>query len=182
MQKKNNLNNVRLKALTETDKQKTLEWNNQDDIKELYAGHPFPVNMEMESAWYDKITSSNFPTTVFGIELLKEKKLIGISALKKIDLINRKAEFSIFIGDLQERGKGFSKEATNLTMYFGFNKLGLKRIFLNVQSNNKIAIKLYENLGFIKEGVLRSSIFKDGVYLDEIVMGILSSDFKTNEL
>lgn len=176
------MTNIRLRALTETDIPKTLEWNNQEDIKEFYAGHPFPINMEMEKEWYSKITKSNFPTSVFGIEHISENKLIGLSFLKNINLIHRKAEFAIFIGDEQARGKGFSKEATIQTLKFGFNSLGLNRIFLSVQANNEIAIKLYEKVGFVKEGLLRNSAFKNGFFLDEIIMGILSKDFKINDL
>ena len=171
------MSKIKLRALTEADIPKTLVWNNQDDIKELYAGHPFPINLEMEKEWFDKITRSNIPITVFGIELVDEKRLIGLSFLKNINFIHRKAEFAIFIGEVEARGKGYSKDATIQTLNFGFKDLGLNRIFLNVLITNDKAIKLYENVGFVKEGVLRNSTFKRGVFLDEFVMGILSSDF-----
>ena len=45
------MGNIQLRALTETDIPTTLAWNNQEDIKDLYAGHPFPVNYEMEKEW-----------------------------------------------------------------------------------------------------------------------------------
>jgi len=173
---------IKLRALTASDIQKTLQWNNQDDIKKLYAGHPFPVNIEMELEWYDKITKSNFPATVFGIELLKEEKLIGYSILKNINLIHRKAEFGILIGEKEERGKGYSKIATSKTLEFGFNQLGLYRIYLFVQSNNKAAIKLYEKLGFRNEGELRNSVFKNGEFINEKVMGFLKEEFDKYEL
>ena len=99
------MDNIKLRALTTSDKTKTLSWHNRDDIKNLYAGHPFPVNIEMESDWYDKILKSNFPTTVFGIELVKNAELIGLSLLKKIDLMNRKAEIAIYIGDAGQEAK-----------------------------------------------------------------------------
>jgi RimJ/RimL family protein N-acetyltransferase len=176
------MGNIQLRALTETDIPTTLAWNNQEDIKDLYAGHPFPVNYEMEKEWYNKITKLNFPTTVFGIELIQEKKLIGLSFLKNINMIHRKAEFAIFIGDEKERGKGYSKDATLKTLKFGFNSLGLQRIYLSVQDNNETAIKLYEKVGFIKEGLLRNSTFKNGTFYNEIIMGLLISDLNINEL
>jgi hypothetical protein len=46
---------IKLRALTKKDIDLTLKWNNQDDIRELYLGHPFPINREMEEKWYDKI-------------------------------------------------------------------------------------------------------------------------------
>jgi len=171
-----------LRALTESDIQTTLVWNNQQDIKELYAGHPFPVNIEMERDWFERIIKSNLPTTVFGIELKVGKKLIGLTFLKNINLIHRKAEFAIYIGDETERGKGYSKEATLKTINFAFNQLGLNRTYLFVQSNNDAAIKLYEKTGFKIEGELRKSVFKNGKFMNEILMGLLKEDFDKYEL
>jgi len=170
---------IKLRALTSSDITTTLAWNNQDDIKQLYAGHPFPVNLEMETNWYEKMLTSNIPTTVFGIELINEKKLIGISVLKNITLLHRNAEFAIFIGDTNERGKGYSKIATLKTLSFGFNQLGLNRIYLHVLKENEPAIQLYYKLGFKLEGELKESIFKNGLFHNECVMSMLQVDFKS---
>jgi diamine N-acetyltransferase len=171
------MNKIKLRALSLADKPLTLKWNNQDDIKDLYAGHPFPVNMENESSWYEKILKSNIPISVFGIELAEEKKLIGLVILKDINLIHRKAEFAIFIGDKTERGKAYSKKASNLMIKFGFYDLGLHRIYLHVLTHNEGAIKLYKRLGFSIEGELIDTVFKKGEFHNEFIMSIFSKDF-----
>lgn len=176
------MTNLRLRAITESDLPKTLEWNNRQDIKDFYAWHPFPVNLEMEKEWYNKITLSNIPTTVFGIELIKEKKLIGLSVLRNINMIHRKAELAIYIGDESARGKGYSKEATLQTLHFAFNNLGLQRVFLHVLANNEAAINLYEKVGFVREGVLRDSMFKNGKFFNEIVMSILNHEYHRRQI
>jgi RimJ/RimL family protein N-acetyltransferase len=172
------MNEIKLRALTATDIEKTLLWHNQEDISDLYSGHPFPVNLEMEQKWYEKILTTNFPVTVFGIENIEKQCLIGITVLKDINLINRSAEFSIYIGDKDHRGKGFSNDATSETLRFGFFKLGLKRIYLKVLEENETAIKLYQTAGFIKEGLFRSAIFKNSSFKNEIIMSVLSDEFK----
>lgn len=169
---------IRLRALTSNDIEKTLKWHNDDEIKYFYLGHPFPVNIEIEKKWYDEILTSDLPTTVFGIEKKDEAKLIGLSVLKNINLINREAEFAIYIGDLEERGKGYSKIATMLTLEFGFRSMGLNRIFLKVMEENKVAINLYKKCGFVEEGVLRKSIFKNNEFKNEVVMSILKDEFE----
>lgn len=169
---------IRLRSLTLADLEKTLKWHNMEDISEMYLGHPFPINLEMEHKWYEKILTSNIPVTVFGIELIQNKCLIGLSILKDISLINRSAEFAIYIGDKDSRGKGLSKEATVKTLNFAFNDLGLNRVGLKVLEENQIAIKLYKSIGFTSEGVLRHSIFKKGHFKSEIIMSILRDEFK----
>jgi len=157
--------------------EKTLKWNNTMEVKEFYAGHPFPVNREMETLWYNKILTSNFPTTVFGVELVKKQKLIGITLLKNINLINREAEFAILIGDAAERGKHHSSEATRLTLDFAFGSLGLNRVWLKVTADNQVALKLYKSSGFVKEGLLRESVFKNFRFRNELVMSVLAKDY-----
>jgi len=172
------MNKITLRALTETDIPQTLIWHNQEDIRDLYIGHPFPVNREMEELWYKKILTSNYPTTVFGIELIQPKKLIGLTFLKNINNINRSAEFAIYIGDTENRGKGYSKQATHKTLEFAFSRLGLNRVFLKVLKRNHVAQKLYEKLGFKNEGTLRKSIFKNNTFEDELIMGMLKDEFE----
>lgn len=172
-----NFSRIKLRALTMGDLPQTLAWRNQDDIMDLYASHPFPINQEMEQKWYDRILTSNIPVTPFGVEIAESKKLIGITILHGIDLINRSAGLAILIGDNNERGKGYSREALFLTLEFGFMRLGLHRIWLKVRSDNTVAYNLYKRIGFHEEGLLRDDVFKNGSYKDMAVLSILDSEF-----
>lgn len=49
-------------------------------------------------------------------------------------------------------------------------KLALRKLFLEVTTSQTAAINLYENLGFIKIGVLKDNIRKGDRYLDEFLM------------
>jgi RimJ/RimL family protein N-acetyltransferase len=171
------MSELKLRSLTYTDLPTTLQWHNQEDIVQLYSGHPFPVNEELEKKWYEKILCSNFPVTVFGIEHTSDKKLIGITLLKDINMITRVAEFAIFIGDISYRGKGLSKAATIATLRFAFYNLGLNRVWLKVRVDNLAAVKLYERIGFTKEGVLRNSVFKNNNFYNEYIFGMLKAEF-----
>ena len=171
---------IKLRALTSTDVDKTLTWHNAALISDLYLGHPFPVNIEMERKWYDKILTSNFPTTVFGIEYIENKTLIGITLLKDIDMINRSAELAIYIGDTEYKGKGLSKEATQDTFKFGFFKLGLNRISARVLSENKTSITMFEKVGFKTEGIMRQVLYKNNEFKNVLLMSILKQDIDGN--
>ncbi|MBC8184202.1 GNAT family N-acetyltransferase [candidate division KSB1 bacterium] len=172
---------LRLRALTMDDAKITWKWRNLEDIVDEYSGHPFPVNYELEKAWYEKFIYSNIPTTTFGIEIFNPEKLIGLTFLKGINYLNRETEFAIIIGDVEERGKGYAQEATQKTLAFAFFKLGLNRVFLKVIEDNSVAVKLYEYCGFVKEGILRESIFKNNKLKNQIVMSILKSEFMENQ-
>jgi ribosomal protein S18 acetylase RimI-like enzyme len=57
-------------------------------------------------------------------------------------------------------------------------EIGIERVELVVFSSNKVAIALYEEFGFHKEGVKQKSWKLDGKYEDDIVMGLI---FQTNK-
>ncbi|NLS04394.1 GNAT family N-acetyltransferase [Rhizobium sp. P32RR-XVIII] len=52
-------------------------------------------------------------------------------------------------------------------------RIGLTRIELSVYASNHAAIRLYEKMGFVKEGIRRNAIFHDGAYDDTFIMAIV---------
>lgn len=168
---------IYLRALTRQDAQITWRWRNDPEIRLYYSGHPFFVNLEKEESWYEKIITTDLPLCAFGIVNKVNNELVGLTFLNNINLINRAAEFSILIGNPEARGKGFAKIATLKTIKFGFFELNLNRISLKVHENNFKAINLYEKCGFKKEGLLRESAYKSGLYINEFVMSILRNEF-----
>ena len=171
-----NSEKIKLRALTKDDAKISWVWRNNENVRYFYSGHPFFINQEKEEKWMEKICVSDIPLTSFGIEELQSNTLIGMSFLKDINLIHRTAEFAIFIGDENAKGKGYAKEATNKTIAFAFTNLNLNRVFLKVQEDNLNAIKLYEKCKFKKEGVLRECVYKNGHYINEIIMSILKNE------
>jgi RimJ/RimL family protein N-acetyltransferase len=47
---------------------------------------------------------------------------------------------------------------------------GLKVLTLSVFASNKRAFHVYEKVGFVQTGVIPKSVFKEGKYVDEILM------------
>jgi len=103
-------------------------------------------------------------------------QMIGGCGFFKLDTRNRSAEFGIMIGDKNYWNKGYGTEAVRLLVQHGFNTLNLNRIYLRVLENNPRAIRSYEKVGFIHEGRQRQAEYKDGHYLDLMVMSILKDD------
>ena len=66
-----------------------------------------------------------------------------------------------------------------LLIAHGFDVLNLHRIELAVYENNPRAMKSYTKLGFVEEGRLRQKRFKNGRWLDEVIMSILRTEWRT---
>jgi RimJ/RimL family protein N-acetyltransferase len=111
---------------------------------------------------------------------LKEKlanEIIGIAGFDEIIWTNAVATTFIGIGNESFRRKGIGKEAMKLLLDFGFHELNFHRIQLIVISYNVSAIKLYEHLGFIREGVYRELVYRDGTRFDLYLYGLLKSEW-----
>ncbi|MGB9756228.1 MAG: GNAT family N-acetyltransferase, partial [Candidatus Bathyarchaeales archaeon] len=50
------------------------------------------------------------------------------------------------------------------------SKMGLKVLTLSAFATNRRAIHVYEKVGFVQTGVIPRKHFKDGKYIDEIIM------------
>jgi len=116
-----------------------------------------------------------------GVELAvccaKTDKLLGYAGIVSISQLNRKGEYFILIGDVEYWGRGLGTEITRAITGYGFNTLGLHRIELSAFCENLAAIKAYEKVGYQHEGVLRDAGFRDGRFLDQVQMSLLSTDW-----
>jgi len=71
------------------------------------------------------------------------------------------------------QGKGVGKALMQAAIDLADKWLNLTRLELEVYSDNDAAIRLYERFGFEREGVLRQHAFRDGRFVDSIMMARL---------
>ena len=71
------------------------------------------------------------------------------------------------------QGKGVGKALMEAAIDLADNWLNLMRLELEVYSDNEPAIRLYERFGFEREGLMRQHAFRNGQYVDSIMMARL---------
>ena len=57
--------------------------------------------------------------------------------------------------------------------------LNLHRVELSVEPDNARAVRVYEKLGFVREGMRREHHYDDGCFRDELIMGVLGREFES---
>ena len=100
--------------------------------------------------------------------------MIGNIALKDIDYKNGFTELGIFIGEVENLGKGYGSEAINLLTNYAFKELRLHTVYLTVFDNNPRAKRAYEKCGFVECGRRHETLFQDGKYHDLIYMELIN--------
>ena len=117
----------------------------------------------------------------YAIVALEDDRLVGNICLMGIDHIGRNATIAIYIGETDNRGKGFGADALRLILRFGFKTLNLNNIMLFVHEDNAPGIACYKKVGFKEYGRRRKCEFKNGKYMDLVLMDILSEEFEPEQ-
>lgn len=71
------------------------------------------------------------------------------------------------------QGRGVGTALLRAGVDLADNWLNLTRLELEVYADNEPAVRLYERFGFEREGLLRQYAFRDGRYVDALVMARL---------
>ena len=166
-----------IKPITKEDIPDKVRWYNDDEITRfLHYENKFTIKGTLE--WLNKIANDN--SRYENVIKIKEGSLlknIGIIGLFDIDFKNKKAGFYITIGEKEYQGKGLAKKATIKFLKDCFLKFDLEKIYLFTDVDNVVAQRLYEKVGFVKEGLLRSELFYKNRFIDRYYYGILREEF-----
>lgn len=121
-----------------------LEMVNDIDNVARFIGERSEPLTEQQEIDYIKNKMDN-KATMFSMIEKGTNRFIG-----NIEFFNRvfeEAEWGIVITTSMQN-KGYGTEALKRSVEYGFNELGLTRIYLGVYANNPRAIHVYENCGF----------------------------------
>jgi diamine N-acetyltransferase len=140
---------IYLRPLEINDALTSYKWRNDPVIWEFTGSRPDrTISPEMEIEWIKDVLQRQNEVR-YAICIGGSDEYIGNVQLTNIS--NNSAELHIFIGETKYWGKKFGSMATTGMVDIGFNRLGLKEIYLFVNKKNITAIKAYLNSGFIIE-------------------------------
>jgi UDP-4-amino-4,6-dideoxy-N-acetyl-beta-L-altrosamine N-acetyltransferase len=106
-----------------------------------------------------------------------EHDFIGVVRTDEIDRLNRSIRVGLDIVP-ELRGRGYGRHTLALVKKYAFDHLNMHRVWLAVLATNVRAAHLYEQVGFQVEGRYREAVFRDGVYVDYIIMSILATEYR----
>lgn len=105
---------------------------------------------------------------------------VGFARLMFIDWDSFTAEIGFAIGRGTNHGKGYGTRGLELLLGKAFEKEKLRRVHLKVASDNHAAIRLYESVGFVREGTLRKHFLRGTDSIDMVLYGLLVSEWKSH--
>lgn len=140
--------------------------NNNRSVMGYWFEEPYESFVELEELYRKHIHDQS--ERRFIVEDAAHER-VGLVELVEIDQLHRRAEFLIMISPDQQ-GRGYARAATRLAINYAFRMLNLYKLYLLVDIDNARAIRIYEDAGFRREGVLLEEFFADGRYHDVVRM------------
>lgn len=182
---------IRFRAIEPDDLPRLRDWRN-----EAIAHHRQwrPLNMVNQREWLERVTHGTDQImlavevpivwergkpsrrAVAGEEPMG-RTLVGVGGLTYVDWVRRRSEISVFIGATNQR-RGLGTAALRGLCAYGFDHLGLHRLYAEIYAYNAVSIRLFEKVGFRREGALREHMFHRGEWHDSYLYGLLAREWR----
>jgi len=170
--------NVYIRKFEERDIGYKVRWIN-DERNNKYLHYDLPLTEEKTLNWFRNVKNR---TDRVDYTVICDNEPAGLIGLLNIDNKNKKAEYYICIGEEKYKGKGVAYAATKLLLEIAYKQFGLQKIYLYTEVGNIRAQRLFEKIGFEKEGLLKNDLIYNGKKVDRYIYGLdLEAYIKRNQ-
>ncbi|MEM3731592.1 MAG: GNAT family N-acetyltransferase [Candidatus Bathyarchaeia archaeon] len=157
---------------------RTPKWEDLDNLLELINSlveegaeiiRNEKVSRDEEIDWLSKTIASLEKDEIFFLVGEVDGKVIASSDIRPLRGSERHVGVLGIIVKDGFRDIGIGTEMMK-TLIEQARKMGLKVLTLSAFATNKRALHVYKKVGFVQTGVIPKKHFKDGRYIDEIIM------------
>ena len=134
----------------------------------------YPISVQQEAEIIQNNMNRN-DSIVCSVYDLNTKKLVGNTALQNIDLIHRRCNIAITIGE--QTSFTAAVEAFGLLCTHAFMRLNLERVSDSTHESLKKLVTMLSVIGFREEGIIEKWFFRDDKWYSKINFGVLREDF-----
>lgn len=170
---------VGLRAVEKEDLTLLRDWRNQTDFRQNFR-EVRELNLADQEKWFENMQATRHINFMFIIVDLETNQAIGAAGLLYVNWINRSGDFSFYIGrdEAYIDQNGYALEAAQLLIRYGFDNLGLNKIWMELYEFDERKIKFFsEEFGFHQDGRLRQNCFEKGKYWDSVIISLLKDEF-----
>ena len=168
---------VTIRKFTEADIADKVRWINDPEVNR-FLHYDLPLEEEKTKLWFRKICEKK---ERFDGVIESDGVPCGLIGLLDIDEKNRKAELYLTLGETSYKRRGVSYQAVVLMLDYAFAELGLNKVYLYTETANIPAQRLFEKVGFHRDGLLRADLYYREHWVDRYAYAILNNEFDTEE-
>jgi RimJ/RimL family protein N-acetyltransferase len=169
---------VGLRAIERDDLSLLLAWRNRPAFRRYFREFR-ELSSRQQLEWYETTVLGDPRTRMFAIVERKSGALLGACGLCQIDWVNRAADFSLYIGhDTLYLDEVYAPDAGRALLRYGFEELGLHRIWCEIYGFDQAKANMLPRLGFTLDGRHRETHWSEGAWHDSLFYGILDREFR----
>lgn len=106
------------------------------------------------------------------ITLCSDGTAIGTIDFLNFDPLNNRAELGLFIAD-EWRGKGLGRQALELLTAYARDHIGLRQLYVFIALDNTVCLKMFEDYGYRRAGILNSWVKRGNSYHDVALLQMI---------
>ena len=164
---------ITLRALEPTDLDTLYRWENDTA---LWAVSDTTAPYSREALWHylEGYTGDIYAQRQLRlmITLSADGTPVGTIDFLNFDPLNNRAELGLFI-DGNYRGHGLGRQALDLLTAYARDHIGLRQLYVFIALDNEVCLKLFEDYGYSRVGVLKSWVKRGSTYRDVALLQML---------
>ncbi len=142
---------LELRALEPEDLDLIYQWENDTQVWEI-SNTIFPYSKYILRKYLDNAHLDIFHIKQqrLMIDLKSNHDPVSIGTIDLFDFepFHNRIGIGILIKEKKYRGKGYAKEALNLTVNYLFQILNVHQVYCNITKDNEISLNLFQSIGF----------------------------------
>lgn len=146
--------------------------NNRKVWRNLTDRFPHPYGPQDADRWFAMLEAMREPTH-WAIEV-EGHAVGGVGVILREDIQARSAAFGYWLGE-PFWGRGIATQVTKAVAPYAMTRFGLVRLESPVFAWNPASMRVLEKCGFVREGVARASVFKDGELIDQVIYALVAA-------
>jgi RimJ/RimL family protein N-acetyltransferase len=107
-------------------------------------------------------------------------QLVGTARIGIESLPHRRADIG-YVLRRDRWGEGLATEAARLLLAFGFDDLGMRRIWATSHPDNAASARVLEKIGMSYEGRIRDHMFVKGTWRDSLAYAVTKPEWRARE-
>lgn len=162
-----------LRALEPTDLDTLYRWENDTA---LWTVSDTIAPYSREALWH---YLENYTGDIYAqrqlrlmIVLNSDGSPVGTIDYLNFDPLNNRAELGLFI-TAEQRGKGLGRQALDLLTAYSREHLGLRQLYVFIALDNEVCLKLFEDYGYRRAGILQSWVKRGSTYRDVALLQMI---------
>lgn len=164
---------MKLRDMIIEDAEKVLNWRNRPEIADVMFTNDL-IAWDDHLAWMSRALADS-SARYWVVE--HADRPVGVASLNDINLRHRRCSWAYYIGEPDTPGPvGLSVEFE--VMAIVFDDMGFNRLISEVLASNQRVVALHENVGFVKEGVLREHVVRNDGAHDVVVLSMLADEWR----